>query len=71
MLHISTSDWTQARGCDGLLLERLSDWVWDYCCFVKKFGDRHDLARGLRILSRMQRQLVKIAMLERIGSTLH
>jgi hypothetical protein len=65
-----TSDWTRPNG-DGLLLERLFDWIWDYCDFMQKFGDRHDLARGLRILSQMRRQLVEIALVERSIATLH
>jgi hypothetical protein len=73
MLHDCnlTSDRTETNGSDGLLLERLYDWVWDYCSFMQKFGDRRSLMRGLRILSQMQRQLVEIALLERTISTLH
>jgi hypothetical protein len=66
-----TSDQTGTNGFDGLLLERLYNWTEDYCIFMQKFGDRRSLMRGLRILSRMRRQLVEIALLERTISTLH
>jgi hypothetical protein len=66
-----TGDWTRPNSFDGLLLERLYDWTEDYCDFCMKFGDQRSLMRGLRILSRIRRQLVEIALLERTISTLH
>jgi hypothetical protein len=65
------SNWTRPNGFDGLLLERLYDWLWDYCDFMQKFGDRRSLAKGLRILSWMRRRLIAIAVLERTIATLH
>ena len=66
-----TSDWTLASAANGFLLERLNDWLWDFCCFMKRYGDRRSLARGLRTLLQLQRQLVEIAMFEREIETLH
>jgi hypothetical protein len=71
MLHVSTSDWTQARGFDGLLLEKLFDWVQDYCAFMNRFGGSRGLAKGMRVLSQLRRDLVEIALLERTITTLH
>ena len=66
-----TSDWTLSeRRKRILLLERLNDWLWDFCCFMKRYGDRRSLARGLRTLLQLQRQLVEIAMFEREIETL-
>ena len=31
-----TSDWTLASAANGFLLERLNDWLWDFCCFMKR-----------------------------------
>jgi hypothetical protein len=70
MLHVSTSDWTQARGYDGLLLEKLYDWAGDYCIFMSRFGSPRHLARGMRFLSQLRRDLIEIAVLGRKISTL-
>jgi hypothetical protein len=72
MLHVSTSDWTQTRSsCDGLWLERVFDWASDYAIFASRFGGPRDLRRAVRLFSQLRRDLIEIAMVERLVETLH
>jgi hypothetical protein len=71
MLHASTSDWTSSCLRGELWLERVYDVTSDYCTHMSRFGTPADLAKGLRAFTRLRRDLVEIALLERQIETVH